>query len=110
MAQQSHSANVVHLLPTAAIGARKLTTIARPSAIDRFMVFSFELFANLISPHATKVARTADCFGCPSHGRGDGAGASIFGTATQQTVTLRTIPVTNCFSYDLGRRRETDGG
>ena len=47
--------------------------------------------------------------------RGTGAGASIVGTATQKTHatpsktrTLRTIPATVCFRYDLGRGRKAD--
>jgi hypothetical protein len=50
--------------------------------------------------------------GCPSRGRGDaGAGASIFraGYATK-AITLRTVPVTICLGYALGRSGEVNAG
>ena len=71
------------------------------------MTFSFELFVNLISPHATKVTRAADlrvptnqyCFGCPSQSGGRGGwGFHLRDGQATKTLALRTVPVTICVS------------
>src|SRR5208282_4396091 len=92
---------------------------ASPSATGRFMAFPFELLLNLTSPHATKVARGRSalptnqyCFGCPSRGLSGagGWGFHLRDRPRNKTLTLRTVPVTICFSYELGRSREADAG
>jgi hypothetical protein len=41
---------------------------------------------------------------------GNGAGASIFRTARNNTLMLHAIPVTICLRYALGRRGEANAG
>ena len=60
------------------------------------MTFSFDLFVDLISPHATKVTRN----------RGAGASHLRDGHATD-TLALRAIPVPICFSDELSRDTDT---
>ena len=93
-------------------------SIASPSAIDRFMAFSFELFVNLICPHALTSRARPTCeadsqyfSGCPAVVGGDrGLGLPSSGRPRNKTLALHTIPVPICFSYDLSRGRRADAG
>ena len=68
------------------------------STIDRLIVLSFELFVNLISPHATKVARPTNlrcrlnryCFGCSSQSGEKGLG--LLSSDGRATNSQRNAP------------------
>src|ERR1700733_1937770 len=79
------------------------------------MVFSFELFVNLISPHATKVARPTNlrcrlnryCFSCSSQSGEKGLGLlSSDGRATNNRATRRA----RCDLFQLRVRPQRRSG
>jgi hypothetical protein len=80
------------------------------------MVFSFELFVNLISPHATRSrathprCRRIDIASVAAASRAKKGWVFYLRTAAQQTVTLRTEPAAICFTYVLGRSGEAEAG